>query len=133
MFHFESYGGGPADLSGSVPQEPKGMSAVGRVSTDGFGLPAQPYSNLDSSRLKRQISSRMSCGSLIRSQKSFTITCPSALQPVPISKREDPHENLQLAMLAQLMDFLLSSVQPPHKDAFSGFSIQGRMSPQIGR
>ena len=42
VLHFESYGGGPADLSGSVPQEAKGMLAVGRVSTDGLGLPPNP-------------------------------------------------------------------------------------------
>ena len=40
LFHPEGYGGGPADLSGKACQEPKDMSAVGRVSTSGLGLPA---------------------------------------------------------------------------------------------
>jgi len=60
----------------------------------------------------------MSCGSLIRSQKSFTIM-PLSLAAGPNLKKEDPHENLQLAMLWSTHGLLALFRQPPHKDAFT--------------
>lgn len=127
LFHPEGYGGGPADLSGKACQEPKDMSAVGRVSTSGLGLPAQPYSNLDSSRLKIVGDGTWKLADFLEDElwlpyvepKILHHHLPLSLAAGPNLKKEDPEENLRLALLWSSHGLLALFRQPPHKNAFT--------------
>lgn len=46
------YGGGPADFTAEAEKEPREMSAIGETHASHRSLPAQPYTSLDSDRLK---------------------------------------------------------------------------------
>eukprot|EP00435_Cladocopium_sp_Y103_P026094 s726_g6.t1 len=127
VFEGTGYGGGPYNFEAAAEGSSSHLRKVGETKAEDRHLPAEPYSNLNSDRLRLVGSGQWRLGDFLEDELWMPFQEPAILHHhLPLSQavgpnlaKEDREENFKLALLWSSHGLLSLFREAPHKQAFT--------------